>query len=62
MWKKIKDWFKSVEWKAMLLSNAFVYGYPFLVLGVIALATSSIIITITWAIWVAMLIVLTNDL
>jgi hypothetical protein len=57
MWKKIKDWFKKIQWKVILLSQTFIYGYPFVVLATIALAGHSLFAALAWIVWVVAIIV-----
>ena len=57
MLNKIKAWFKKIQWKVILLSQTFVYGYPFVVLATIALAGHSLFATLAWILWVVAIIV-----
>lgn len=61
MFLKTKQWFqKSLSnarkwlknnWNNILLSNAYVYGYPFIILGSISLITVNFFVILAWLFW-----------
>lgn len=57
MFKNLKKFLSKIQWKVVLLSQAFVYGYPFVVLATIALAGGNLFATFAWIGWLIAIIV-----
>jgi hypothetical protein len=57
MFKNLKKFLSKIQWKVVLLSQTFVYGYPFVVLATIALAGGSLFAALAWIVWVVAIIV-----
>jgi len=45
-----RQWFKH-NWNNILLSDAYVYGYPIVILASISLIYHSLIVALLWGFW-----------